>query len=91
MVLFGIEADGCMATGVELIRKHFGTVLQTFSLEGLPIGLTILTFFLVDIFFERYRRYGDNNYREKITARKKIRKGATQTHVNTSSMSQTPQ
>ena len=71
VVLFGIEADGCMATGVELIRNHFGTVLQTFSLEGLPIGLTILTFFIVDIFFERYRRYGDNNYREKITARKK--------------------
>ena len=34
VVLFGIEGDGCMATGEELIRSHFGAVLQIFSLEG---------------------------------------------------------
>ena len=34
VVLFGIEADGFMATGEELIKSHFGAILQLFSLEA---------------------------------------------------------
>ena len=39
VVLFGIEADGCMATGEDLIMSHFGAVLQIFCLEGHISGI----------------------------------------------------
>ena len=44
MVLFGIEADGCMATGQESIRSHFGTFFSKFLVGGALLKNSVVTF-----------------------------------------------